>query len=60
MADLPVADQITLLSRRNAKFRPTWQPRYICYPRGRDLPRIGLAMAEAEAFVVWPWKRHRP
>ena len=52
--------QIDTLYRFNAKFRPTWQPRYICYPRGRDLPRIGLAMAEAEAFVVWPWKRHRP
>ncbi|WP_238434819.1 MULTISPECIES: phosphatidylglycerol lysyltransferase domain-containing protein [unclassified Frankia] len=50
--------QIDSLYRFNAKFQPTWQPRYICYPASTDLPRIALAMLEAEAFLVWPSWRH--
>ncbi len=46
--------QIDSLYRFNAKFRPIWEPRYICYPAARDLPRIAVAMLEAEAFLVWP------
>jgi lysyl-tRNA synthetase class 2 len=50
--------QIDSLYRFNAKFQPTWHPRYICYPTSTDLPRIALAMLEAEAFLVWPhWRR---
>ncbi len=55
--------QIESLYRFNAKFRPEWEPRYVCYPQARDLPRVALAALEAEAFVVWPrlpWlKGHR-
>lgn len=46
--------QIESLYRFNAKFRPEWEPRFICYPAGRDLPRIAIAALEAEAFIVWP------
>ncbi|WP_462203575.1 phosphatidylglycerol lysyltransferase domain-containing protein [Frankia sp. CcWB3] len=51
--------QIDSLYRFNAKFQPTWQPRYICYSASSELPRIALAMLEAEAFLVWPrWRDH--
>ncbi|MBE3201412.1 MULTISPECIES: phosphatidylglycerol lysyltransferase domain-containing protein [Parafrankia] len=53
--------QIDSLYRFNAKFSPTWSPRYVCYPNTVDLPRIALAMLEAEAFLVWPrWREHLP
>ncbi|WP_224058167.1 phosphatidylglycerol lysyltransferase domain-containing protein [Streptomyces kanamyceticus] len=59
--------QIESLYRFNAKFRPRWQPRFVVYPAARDLPRIGWACLQAEAFVVLPrpaerlrqWVRHR-
>ncbi len=53
--------QIETLYRFNAKFRPIWEPRFVCYPTARDLPRVALAALEAEAFLVWPKvgrKRH--
>lgn len=46
--------QIESLYRFNAKFRPEWTPRYLCYPSARDLPRVALAALEAEAFLVRP------
>jgi len=46
--------QIESLYRANAKYRPAWQPRYLCFPTARDLPRIGLAALSAEAFLVTP------
>jgi lysyl-tRNA synthetase class 2 len=46
--------QIETLYRFNAKFRPIWEPRFVCYPSAADLPRITLAALEAEAFIVWP------
>jgi lysyl-tRNA synthetase class 2 len=46
--------QIESLYRFNAKFRPVWEPRFICYPGAGDIPRITLAALEAEAFIVWP------
>ncbi|WP_050796083.1 phosphatidylglycerol lysyltransferase domain-containing protein [Parafrankia sp. EUN1f] len=53
--------QIDSLYRFNAKFQPSWSPRYVCYPTTTDLPRIALAMLEAEAFLVWPrWQEHLP
>ncbi|WP_394438586.1 phosphatidylglycerol lysyltransferase domain-containing protein [Streptomyces sp. SGAir0957] len=59
--------QIESLYRFNAKFRPRWQPRFVVYPTARDLPRIGWACLQAEAFVILPrpaerlrqWARHR-
>jgi lysyl-tRNA synthetase class 2 len=46
--------QIESLYRFNAKFRPEWEPRYICYPAARDVPRVAMAALEAEAFIVMP------
>ena len=56
--------QIESLYRFNAKFAPRWEPRFLVYPAAGDLPRIGVAALEAEAFIVWPrmawpWRRHR-
>ncbi len=46
--------QIESLYRFNVKFRPYWEPRFLSYPRVRDIPRIALAALEAEAFLVRP------
>ncbi|MCL9759675.1 phosphatidylglycerol lysyltransferase domain-containing protein [Frankia sp. AiPa1] len=51
--------QIDSLYRFNAKFAPQWAPRFVCYPATAELPRIALAMLEAEAFLVWPQWRLR-
>ena len=45
--------QIESLYRFNAKFRPIWEPRFICYPAARDLPRIAIAALEAEALLTF-------
>ncbi|NMM23248.1 MAG: DUF2156 domain-containing protein [Phycicoccus sp.] len=49
--------QIESLYRFNAKFQPTWVPRFVVYPATRDLPRITVAALEAEAFLTWPHLR---
>jgi lysyl-tRNA synthetase class 2 len=46
--------QIESLYRFNAKFQPEWRPRFVSYPRARDVPRVALAALEAEAFVARP------
>lgn len=53
--------QIESLYRSNAKYRPTWEPRFLCFRKAGDLPRIGLAALEAEAFLTRPrWLGGRP
>ena len=49
--------QIESLYRFNAKFQPTWAPRFVVYPAAPDLPRIAVAALEAEAFLTWPHLR---
>jgi lysyl-tRNA synthetase class 2 len=53
--------QIESLYRFNAKFRPVWEPRFVCYRGAGDMPRVAIAALEAEAFLVWPhqWWRIR-
>jgi lysyl-tRNA synthetase class 2 len=46
--------QIESLYKFNAKFCPEWVPRFFVYTGTRDIPRIGVAALEAEAFLVWP------
>ncbi len=43
--------QIESLYRANAKYQPTWRPRYLCFPTARDLPRIAVAALQAESFL---------
>jgi lysyl-tRNA synthetase class 2 len=51
--------QIESLYRANAKYRPAWVPRYLCYSRARELPRIASATLLAESFVRWPHRSRR-
>ncbi|BFV57834.1 phosphatidylglycerol lysyltransferase domain-containing protein [Kitasatospora sp. CMC57] len=44
--------QIESLYKFNAKFQPEWEPRFLVYPQTRDLPRIGFAAMQAEAFIT--------
>ncbi len=44
---------------RDAKYRPIWVPRYVCYLRARELPRIASATLLAESFVRWPNQRRQ-
>lgn len=46
--------QIDSLYRFNDKFGPSWHPRYVCYRRPTDLPRVVLAALQAEAFLPRP------
>jgi lysyl-tRNA synthetase, class II len=43
--------QIESLYRANAKYQPNWQPRFLCFPSARDLPRIAIAVLHAESFL---------
>jgi len=51
--------QLESLYRANAKYLPTWQPRYLCFPTARDLPRIAVAALSAEAFLPTGHGRRR-
>ncbi|WP_037885600.1 bifunctional lysylphosphatidylglycerol synthetase/lysine--tRNA ligase LysX, partial [Streptomyces viridochromogenes] len=46
--------QLEALYRSNAKYRPQWFPRFLCYGEAASLARIGLASATAEGFVSVP------
>lgn len=46
--------QIESLYRANAKYRPIWEPRFVCFPSARDLTKIGLAAGRAEGFITAP------
>ncbi len=42
--------QIETLYRFNARFGPSWEPRYLVFDAVRDLPRIAVAAFEAEGY----------
>ncbi|MFW0793064.1 bifunctional lysylphosphatidylglycerol synthetase/lysine--tRNA ligase LysX [Gordonia sp. CPCC 205515] len=46
--------QMESLYKSNAKYRPDWQPRYLCFEDHRVLPRVGLASIVTEGFVRLP------
>ncbi|MGW1721410.1 bifunctional lysylphosphatidylglycerol synthetase/lysine--tRNA ligase LysX [Streptomyces sp. NPDC002306] len=46
--------QLEALYRANAKYRPEWYPRFLCYGDAAALARIGLASGIAEGFVSVP------
>lgn len=50
--------QIESLYRANAKYQPTWYPRFLCFANASDLPRVASAALRAEAFITRPrWLR---
>jgi lysyl-tRNA synthetase class 2 len=55
--------QIESLYRANAKYRPEWVPRFLCFPRATAVARVAVAALQAEAFIVRPslsrWWRPR-
>lgn len=46
--------QIESLYRANVKYQPEWLPRFVCFRRARELPRVVIAALEAEAFIQRP------
>ena len=46
--------QIESLYRANAKYDPQWQPRFVCFRKATDLPRVSVAALQAEAFLQRP------
>ncbi|MFH9984746.1 bifunctional lysylphosphatidylglycerol synthetase/lysine--tRNA ligase LysX [Streptomyces luteogriseus] len=46
--------QLEALYRSNAKYRPEWYPRFLCYAEAASLARVGLASGVAEGFVSVP------
>ncbi len=51
--------QLETLYRSNMKYRPDWVPRYACYEDARLIPRVGVASALAEGFLVLPFGRRK-
>jgi lysyl-tRNA synthetase, class II len=49
--------QLETLYRSNMKYQPEWIPRYACYEDARLIPRVGVASAMAEGFLVLPFSR---
>lgn len=49
--------QLESLYRSNAKYQPAWTPRFLCFRRASDLPRILTATLRAEGFLTLPWWR---
>ncbi len=46
--------QIESLFRSNVKYRPQWQPRFLCFLETRDIAMVGLASGVAEGFIDLP------
>lgn len=46
--------QIETLYRSNAKYQPAWCPRFLCFRRATDLPRVLTAAMRAEGFLTLP------
>lgn len=46
--------QMESLYRFNAKFRPTWEPRFVVFPGVSHLFRVGFAILRIESFITPP------
>ncbi len=46
--------QIESLFRSNVKYRPEWQPRFLCFAETRDIALVGAASGVAEGFIDLP------
>ncbi|MEO8687579.1 MAG: phosphatidylglycerol lysyltransferase domain-containing protein [Solirubrobacteraceae bacterium] len=51
--------QLERLARFNEKFGPRWEPRHLVYRQALGLPRAGLRVLQAEAYVRGPRQRPR-
>jgi lysyl-tRNA synthetase, class II len=49
--------QLETLYRSNAKYQPSWVPRYACYEDTRMFPRVWVASMIAEGLLVLPFIR---
>jgi lysyl-tRNA synthetase class 2 len=49
--------QIASLYRANAKLRPSWEPRFLCFADVRDLGDVIFAALQAEGFLTLPRPR---
>ncbi|HEY0238971.1 MAG TPA: bifunctional lysylphosphatidylglycerol synthetase/lysine--tRNA ligase LysX, partial [Friedmanniella sp.] len=46
--------QFESLYRSNVKYRPEWQPRFLCFAETRDIALVGTALGVAEGFIDLP------
>ena len=46
--------QIESLFRSNMKYRPEWEPRFLCFAETRDIALVGAASGVAEGFIDLP------
>ncbi len=46
--------QIESLFRSSVKYRPDWQPRFLCFAETRDIALVGAASGVAEGFIDLP------
>ncbi|WP_327067152.1 phosphatidylglycerol lysyltransferase domain-containing protein [Kitasatospora sp. NBC_01250] len=46
--------QLESLYRANAKYQPSWEPRFLLYEKSSELPTIAVANGLAEGFLVRP------
>jgi lysyl-tRNA synthetase class 2 len=46
--------QLQTLYRTTARYRPHWEPRYLCYDSVFELPRVAVAAMMAEGFLPLP------
>jgi lysyl-tRNA synthetase class 2 len=51
--------QLESLYRANAKYRPQWVPRFLCFAERRELVKISLASVVAEGFLTLPGNARR-
>ncbi len=52
--------QIESLYRSNVKYRPDWEPRFLCFAETRDIALVGAASGVAEGFIDLPTFLRRP
>jgi lysyl-tRNA synthetase class 2 len=46
--------QLESLYRANAKYQPSWEPRFLLYETSSELPAVAVANAAAEGFITRP------
>lgn len=52
--------QLESLYRSNVKYRPHWEPRFLCFTDSAEIARVGAATGVAEGFVDLPGLASKP